>query len=433
VTPRRIHGPGGLWLALAILLVSLNLRGAVVAIAPMLEEAREATGMSATAAGLLAAIPLVSFGVFAFPAARLARRLGMERTIVVAMVLLTAGIMLRLATPVSALFIGTAILGIAIAVCNVLLPAIIKGSFPGRTGSMTGLYVVAMSVGGVIAAGATVPLQDATGLSWRATLALWAVPSAIAAVLWVPYVRLRRTGSADAGAPHGVEGVWRSPLAWQVAGFMGMQGLLYYTCTAWVPTVLIDSGMSTEAAGAQLALLNLVGIPVSLVVPTLAARARTQRRYVAVPTALCACGLVGLILAPTAAAPLWMTLLGLGQGATIGLAIAFFVLRAPDSAHAAELSGMAQTIGYLLAATGPLAFGLLHDLAGGWTIPLAVMTALLLAQLATGLGAARDLHVGRTHIEPTTDTGGTECRTSRSRPSSTGSLTTESPSGSSPR
>jgi CP family cyanate transporter-like MFS transporter len=394
VTAVRAHGPGGFWLTLAILFVALNLRAAVVAIAPVLDEAREATGMSATAAGLLAAIPLVSFGIFAFPAPRLARRLGMERTIVVAMVLLTVGILLRLAPPVSALFVGTAILGIAIAVCNVLVPAIIKGSFPARAGSMTGLYVVAMSIGGVIAAGATVPLQDATGLGWRAAIALWAVPAAIAAVLWVPYIRLRRTRTADAGASRRVEGVWRSPLAWQVAGFMGMQGLLYYTCTAWLPTILIDNGMSTEAAGAQLALLNLVGIPVSLVVSTLAARARTQRRYVAVPTALCAVGLVGVMLAPTAAAPLWMTFLGLGQGATIGLAIAFFVLRAPDSAHAAELAGMAQTIGYLLAAIGPLAVGLLHDLAGGWTIPLAVVTALLLVQLATGLGAARDMHVG---------------------------------------
>jgi CP family cyanate transporter-like MFS transporter len=356
--------------------------------------------MSATAAGLLAAIPLVSFGVFAVPAPRIARALGMERTLALAMALLTAGILLRLASPVTALFAGTAVLGVAIAVCNVLVPAMIKGSFAPRMGLMTGLYVVALSVGGVVAAGATVPLQAATGLDWRAALALWALPAGLAAVLWIPYARRRRGRSARAEAAPERSGIWRSPLAWQVAGFMGLQALLYYTGTAWLPTVLIDDGMSTQAAGAQLALLNLVGIPVSLVVPMLAARARTQRRYVAVPLALSATGLVGMMIAPSAAASLWMVLLGAGQGATIGLALAFFVLRAADSERAAELSGMAQAVGYLLAAIGPPAVGVLHDLSGGWTVPLALLTALLVAELLTGLGAARDLQIGGARAQP---------------------------------
>ena len=387
-------GAGGLWAVIALLAVAFNLRGPVVGVAPVLGPIRADTGLSAAAAGLLTALPVVCFGAFAPVAPRLARRLGMGAALAGAMAVLTGGILVRLLPSAVALFAGTLLVGVAIAVANVLLPAVIKRDFAAHVGLMTGLYVMAFSVGASLAAGGTVPLQEATGMGWRAALAVWAIPAALAALLWLPRRRRpeRDPGSVE-GLPH-ASWMWRDPLAWQITLFLGLQSIGFYSTVAWLPTVFVDEGISANSAGLLLAVATLVSIPASLVAPVLAARAPDQRRIVVAAVVLCVAGLLGLMIAPTAAPGLWMALLGLGQGAAIGLALTLIGLRTSDDHHASELSSMAQTVGYTLAAGGPVALGAVHDLTGGWAVPLGLLLVLLVPQLLAGLGAARDLCVG---------------------------------------
>lgn len=380
--------------ALVVLLVAFNLRGALIAIAPVMEQVRADTGLSTSGAGLLLTLPVLCFAAFAPVAPRLARRWGIERVLAVAMMLLTAGVLLRLGLDELELFAGTIAVGAAIAVGNVLLPGLVKRDFPHRIGLMTGVYVTVMSTGATLAAATTILVQQATGLAWRGTLALWAIP-AVAAVLACLKQSSPRGDRAVAVEPHAaVRGLYRDPLAWQVTLFMGSQSLIFYASVAWLPTLFIDHGLSEGDAGLLFGLMNLVGLPASLMAPLLAGRGPTQTHLILATSALTGAGLLGVVLAPVAAPVLWMVLLGLGQGSAIGIALAIIGLRAADSAHAAQLSSMAQGIGYLIAAFGPLALGAVHELTGSWPLAFVVTLVALAFQVLFGLGAARDRHVG---------------------------------------
>ena len=302
--------------------------------------------MSAAAAGLLTTLPVVCFGAFAPIALRLARRSGIEVALASAMVVLAGGILLRLVPSTFALFAGTVVLGAAITAANVLLPVLVKRDFPRRVGLMTGVYVMVFSGGAALAAAATVPLTDATGWGWRPALAVWAVPAALAALMWLA----RAPRAAPPGPPRPVTAlrwIWSDRLAWQVTLFMGLQSFGFYASVAWLPTIFVDHGIARTTAGVLLGVASLISVPASLAIPVLAAQRPSQHVFVLVTVALCGAGVLGLMLAPSAAAALWMVLLGLGQGAAIGLALTLIGLRARDDHHAAELSGMAQTVGYL--------------------------------------------------------------------------------------
>lgn len=374
--------------ALVVLLVAVNLRAGVVAVSPVLGELRADTGLSSAGAGLLTTLPVLCFGLFALLAPRLGRRFGVERTTTAALGLLTAALLVRGLPGLPALFAGTLLLGAAIAVSNVLLPALIKRDFPLRVEALTGLYITVMSCGAVLAAGATVPLEEATGLGWRPALALWALP-ALAAML-TALVLLRRPGGAGAGsAGSAVRGLWRDRVAWQVTTFMGLQSLGFYASLAWLPTIFTDTGLPARTAGLLLAAGSLVSLPASLLAPALATRLRDERLGIALSAALTASGLAGLAVAPGTLPLAWMLLLGLGQGSSIALALTMVGQRSPDAAHAGQLSSMAQGVGYLIAASGPLALGVLHGATGGWGLPLGLLLALVVPQLLAGLGAAR--------------------------------------------
>src|SRR5215210_525054 len=390
-SPSRVQG---VLLVLGIVLLAANLRPALTALAPLIGEIRTDSGISNGVAGLLTALPLLAFGVLSPIASLLAHRFGMERLLLASMLVLAAGILLRSAGAVTALFLGTAVLGAAIAIGNVLLPGLVKREFPERVGLMTSTYSTALAVSAAIAAGASFPVADQVG--WRGSLALWALPAFVAAAAWLPQARRVRTANASPAATQGVSGPWRSALAWQVTLFMGLQSLGYYVVLTWLPEILQEeAGMSAARAGWMLALAQAVGIVSIFLAPVLAGRRPSQHGVVLAAVTLTGAGALGLLIAAETATALWVVLLGLGQGACFSLALTFFALRAPDSEHAAALSGMAQSVGYLLAAVGPFLFGLLRDTTHAWTVPLALLFAVAACLLLTGLGAARDAHVGR--------------------------------------
>jgi MFS transporter, CP family, cyanate transporter len=367
--------------------ISLNLRPALVAVGPLTPALRAETTMGASATSLLTTLPLLCFGVFAMLAPALGRRMGLDRSLALALAVLTAGIALRLVPSMPALFVGSAVAGAGIAISNVLLPSVIKRDFPDRTGPVMGMYSVLLNGGAALASGVTVPLGTLLHTGWRTTLALWGLLAIAAIFLWAP----RAVGSL-AVEQRDVRRVpvrlWRSSLAWAVAVFMALQSLVYYALIAWLPTLLKDSGMSESRAGLMTAVMSLAGIAASFVVPVIAAKIENQRPLVLVSAVAFLCGLAGLLVAPIAGVWAWMALLGIGQGAGIGLALTLFVLRSKTSSMAAELSGMAQTVGYLVAATGPFAVGVLHDITGTWTVPVLTLIAVLAGLLAAGWVAA---------------------------------------------
>lgn len=381
-------------LVVGIVLLAANMRSALTSVAPLIGQIRMDTGISHGVAGLLLTLPLLAFGVLSPVVPQLARRFGMERMLLASLLLLAAGIVVRSAGTVAVLFLGTAVLGAAIVVGNVLLPALVKREFPQRVGLMTSIYTTALGISGALAAGVSVPLAQVTGMGWRGSLALWALPALIAAVAWLPHLRRSdQPENASTQTSQGGSSMWRSALAWQVTLFMGLQSLVYYVTLTWLPEILQDDGMSATRAGWMLGVSQAVAIVTIFFAPVIASRRPSQQGVVAVAVSLSCAGTLGLLVAGSTASVLWVVLLGLGQGACFSLALTFFALRAPDSQHAATLSGMAQTFGYLLAAAGPFLFGVLRDATNAWTVPLALLLAITVCLLIAGLGAGRDAYV----------------------------------------
>ena len=225
-------------LVLGIALLAANLRSALTVVPPLIGQIRTDTGVSNGVAGLLTALPLLAFGVLSPLAPQVARRFGTERALLASLLVLAAGVLLRSAGSVAALFLGTAVLGAAITVGNVLLPGLVKKKFPARTGLMTAGYTTVLGVSAALATGASFPIAHQTGLGWRGSLALWAIPALVAAVAWLPQIRGHRSADASARTPREVGGLWRSSLAWQVTLFMGLQALAYYVALAWLLEIL---------------------------------------------------------------------------------------------------------------------------------------------------------------------------------------------------
>jgi CP family cyanate transporter-like MFS transporter len=392
-----------------ILALAFNLRAAITSLPPIFPELHTTLHLSSTSQALLATIPVLCFGVFSGIAAPLSRVFGEERVLGGALVMLTAGLLLRGAAPSLLLFPGTVVAGGAIALMNTLLPSLVKRRRPERAGLLIGLYLLSLSVGAILASLIAVPVFQAAGGaagSVRLTLGLWAVPALIGAAVWLPQLRFRTlpaAGSpavpgagpgspANSGGPAPVRvrsALWRNALAWQVTAFMGLQSLTYYSTLSWFPTLFRDRGLSAVQAGTLLAVMNLGNGATALLVPVLAHRFADQRRIALVAMIVTAAGLAGAGFGPLAGAAPFMLLLGFGQGASLGLGIFYTMARAPDPATAASLSGFAQSIGYLLASTGPLLLGFLHTTTGGWTIPVWVLLGVVLLQLITGWLAGR--------------------------------------------
>jgi MFS transporter, CP family, cyanate transporter len=379
-------------LIVGVAALGFNLRGAITSLPPLFPELQARLHLSATAVSILAATPVICFGVVSAFAAWLSRRLGEERVLLIATVALIAGLLLRGAAPGVALFPGTVLASGAIAMMNVLLSSLIKRRWPERAGFLIGVYITALSVGAIVGSLVSVPLWNSSGGSVSLALGWLAAPAALAAVLWLPQAKYgQRRSPSPVAAPRRRVPVHRHPLAWQVTAFMGIQSLLYYATLSWLPTILRDRGETPAAAGDLLALMGVGNLAVSLVVPVLAQRMRAQYALV-VPTAIAmALGLAGAVYAPLGSIVVWVLVLGVGQNAALSLAIFFTMARAPHAAAAASLSSLAQAAGYLLASAGPLEVGLLHSATGSWNLPVGVLFVLNGILLIAGLLAARPL------------------------------------------
>lgn len=368
-----------------IILVAANLRPAVVAVAPLVDEIKASTGWNSSVTGLLTTLPVLVFGLAAPAAPRCAARFGMERTVFGALVVLIAGIVLRLVPDAAGLFAGSVLVGAGIGVCNVVLPSLIKRDFAHRSGLMTGLYSATLSAGAAVASGSVVPINDAIGGNWRVTLALWMIPALVATLVWVPQLwRMHRAELTKSREP-----LWRNRMAWAITIFMAAQSMIFYAFAAWLPEFLIERGMTPARAGAVLAVSQLAGMMASLIAPIIAVRFRDQRIFTGLTMIGCAVGFVGL-LTTERWSTLWAMCVMTGPGAGIGLALLFMVLRSTSTAQTSQVSGMAQCAGYLLAALGPVGVGILHDVTGSWTVAMSALGLVLIPQALSTWLAARD-------------------------------------------
>lgn len=391
--------PGISWPAAAVVaLIAFNLRPALSSIAPVLPEIMADTGLSAAGASVLTTAPVLCLGLFGPLAPWLSRRIGMERTMLLALFAILLGTGLRGLATIPALIAGSLAAGAGIGLGSVLMPGLLKRDFPDRGALMTGVYVMALSFGAAFAAAVTTPLRVALDGWWGGALAAWTVPAA-AAMAWAGVVWAGRLGRGPGGAvpaPAMRRGavLWRDPLAWQVTLFMGLQSTLAYVVFGWMAPMLRSRGDSAVTAGFVVSLSVVFQIVASLPVPILAARMRRQSGPAAAATLLAGASFVALLTAPLSWQWALAALLGLGQGAAFSLAILLIMLRAGDSGVAARLSGMAQGVGYTMAAAGPLLVGVLHDWSGGWAGAGWLCAAVGLGGAVAGALAGRNRLVG---------------------------------------
>lgn len=390
--PRTLPSSSQRWLLIVgILLIAATLRVTFTGAAPLLDAIRADYGLTTAQTGLLTTLPLLAFGLVSPLAAGIARRFGMERSLFIAMLLICAGIAVRSLPSVLLMFVGTAVIGCGIALGNVLLPGLIKRDFATQVAKFTGAYSVTMGVAAALGSALVVPIA-LSGFGWRGALLALMVFPLLALLFWLPQWRTTQSTTISGSGAAYNRGIWRSTLAWQVTLFLGLNSLVYYVIIGWLPAILISQGYSEAQAGSLHGLLQLATAVPGFVVPLILLRLKDQRGIAILSALMCAVSMLGYILLP-AQAVIWTVVYGLGSGATMILGLTFIGLRASSAHQAAALSGMAQTVGYLLAACGPPLMGKMHDASGSWHISLFCVAALALVMAVFGGFAGRNREI----------------------------------------
>lgn len=377
---------------LGIVMLAFNLRPAAVSVGPVLGQISAELAMSASQTGVLTSLPVLAFAFFGALAPRLARLVGLHRLTLAALLCVVAGLAARSVVSSVPAFLGFSLLALAgMASANVLMPSLVKLHFPDRVGLMTSVYSTALAIGLTSASVLTVPAGE-VGHGWRSGLFVWSVTAGIAVLPWLALIVHDRRPEEVEGPPIGLLDVARTRLGWLMAVFFGLQSLQAYSIFGWFAELYGDAGFSAHTAGLLLGVITGVSIPLSFVIPTLVARSSSQRVLMCILMSCYPVGYVGLILAPHAGALAWAVLVGVGT-TTFPLILTLIGLRAHTPSGTAALSGFAQATGYLIAGVGPYGVGVLHDLSGGWTVPLLALTALTIPQLLLGLAVSRPAYI----------------------------------------
>jgi len=387
----KAHGrlnPGRSLLLAGVILAAVNLRPALTALGPLIGEIQADTGLDAAGAGLVAALPVLCFGIFSGLVPRLGRRFGLEEVLLAAMLALAAGILLRLLPATPFLFLGSAVLGIAIAFSNVLLPGVTKRSFPVDGRRVSSMYVAVLGVSATAASALAIPLSE-TWLGWRGALAVWAIPALIAAVAWALLVRRRPVSRPAPPKVAGLRALLRSRLAVAVMLFMAAQAFAFWVVITWLTEILISTGIERVDAGLIFAASLGLGVVPVIALSVFGDRVRDDRVPVVAAGAAAFTGLLALLVFGSGGAIVWAILIGMGQGAGFALGLTFFVSRAASHEMAAELSGTGQSVAYLIAAAGPVMAGLLHDATSSWDPVIALVMVVIVIQTTLGLEAGR--------------------------------------------
>ncbi len=389
----RLNKASRTLLLVGVLFVAINLRPALSSIGPLVDMIRADVGLSETLLGLLTTLPLIAFGIVSTITPLFTKRFGIGNTLLSALILLALGIIIRSLGGIFGLYLGTIMLGIAIAFGNVLLPALIKRNFPHKAGFVTSLYSGIMSLGAAIAAGLSFPLAVEFNLGWRGSLSVWAVLAVIALIIWIPNIKRINRTVPSRSFKEAMKKLSGSMLVWKMALYMGLQSWAFYVILAWLPAILIDRGFDASYAGWMLSLSQATGIIGAIAIPVWAGSRKDQRLIIVSLIIIEVFALIGLMIPELGMVELWVGLIGMVLGGTFGLALLLIVLRSKDAETAAELSGIVQSIGYLIAATGPFIVGLIYDLTETWNYALALLVAVSVIKLVMGIDVGKDRKV----------------------------------------
>lgn len=357
-----------LFMFLGVIFVASNLRAPLTCVGPVLEEIRLAFSLSNTAIGLLSTIPLMCFAFLSAFIPRLSKKWGMSIVLLGSIVLLTVGLIIRPLGSIVSLFLGAALVGMAITVGNVLMPAYIKVNFPKSVGLMTGIYSASMNLVAALAAGFSIYLGEFTNLGWKGSIGIWAVLAAVSIFVWLPSLGKSKLSSTQTQIKTPTDHVkmYRSRIAWCVTIFMGLQSLLFYCIAAWLPKVAQSWGMSIVDSGWLLSYVQFAQLPMTFIGAIIASKMKNQKLLAIVVGLVLLLGIGGIILFQTQYILWCCILIGLGSGLAFSLCMILFVLRTKNAQQAAKLSAMAQAFGYSIAAVGPPLFGYLYDQTNTW-------------------------------------------------------------------
>lgn len=380
---------------IGVLLIAVNLRVSFVSVGPVLSNISNDLGLSNTAAGLLTGLPLIAFAVFSPVAPSVASRLGLDQALWLSLLALSLGISARSLPLPGFIWAGTALIGLGIAFLNVLVPSLVKRDFSDRVSQVTGSYTAIQATFAAIGAAVVVPVAEMPAAGWRLALGIWVGLALIALAVLLPWLRRDVSNPVhDTRSTTSYRSPWSSALGWQVTLFMGLQSIAFYVLTAWLPTIEQSRGVSAGAAGVHLSAFLLISVCASLATGAVLHRGSDQRLIAFISGALPCGTFLGLALMPDLTL-LWVVLGAIGCGSLIVIALSFFSLRTVSHPQAASLSGMAQSVGYGLGAGGPVIFGILHDVSGGWTLPLIVISACMGVLAVMGVFAGRNRVIGR--------------------------------------
>ncbi|RFC53498.1 CynX/NimT family MFS transporter [Brumimicrobium aurantiacum] len=380
-------------LLVGVLIISLNLRPALAAIGPLIELISADYQLTEALLGLLTTLPLIAFGVVSTITPVFTKKFGIGNTLLGSLILLTLGIIIRSLGGIFPLYFGTILLGIAIAFGNVLIPALIKRNFPHIAGLVTSLYTGVMSLGAALAAGLSFPLATEFNLGWKGSLAIWSAFSILAIIIWTPNIKRIKRVPPRRSFKVAIKKLSGSLLVWKLALYMGLQSFAFYTVLAWLPSILIGKGMDANYAGWMLSLSQVTGIIGAMVIPIWAGRRKDQRLVILVLSIIEIVALTCLMIPEIGIVELWVSMIGIVLGGTFGLALLLIVLRSNDSETAAELSGIVQSIGYFIAATGPFAVGVIYDLTHIWNYAILLLIVVGILKLILGIGVGKDQKV----------------------------------------
>lgn len=387
-------------LVAGIIFASFNLRPAITSVGPLVGIIRDDLGLANWSVGFLVSLPLLAFAVMSSLVPKIGIRYTNEGALLIGLVVVFFGMLMRTAPSVSLLFLGTLIIGLGIAICNVLIPAIVKEKFPLKVALMTGIYSVSMGTFAAVASGFSIPFAVGLDLGWRLSLFVWVIPLVIGIAIWIYLANKRRadTGTREVRRLSAVKDkgnqIFRSPLAWQMAIFMGLQSFLFYVTISWLPEILHDMGFKIGTAGWMLSYSQFVGLPSSFIIPMIAGKFKSQQGIVVMLGLGNILGLSGLLLGNSfLITAVSITLIGVCSNGTFALALTFLGLRTRSGGDAAKLSGMSQALGYSFAAIGPILIGFIYDFTHAWTIPLIVMIAATILLIIFGLSVGRDRYV----------------------------------------
>lgn len=378
-------------LLIGIILIASNLRAPITSVGPVIPQIQAALHLSNTLAGLITTIPLLAFALLSPVAPKLAERWTIETLLWAAIWAIGIGLLIRISSSVALLFAGTALVGGGIAFGNVLVPPFIKQRFPQKVGLATGIYSAAMNITASLASGFSIAIGHWTGLGWKGSISVWLGFSLVTIIFWIPQLISSRKTARNQSTVHrkADTSMLKSRLAWYITIFMGLQSLLFYCSVAWLPVVLQEWGMASEASGWALSFIQFTQLPIVFVGPIIAGRLKNHTPLLWFIGGTLALSLLLIIVWRTQFIIPAVILFGLGTGLAFSLVMMWFVLRTTTTRDAARISGMAQSFGYALAAGGPPLFGVLYDWTGNWETPFFLLVAATIVLYITGIKVAK--------------------------------------------